>query len=547
MSRHLFSRKLHRLLQRQPSPSRIGCVHDQQTRKMFWSRGDEDLFRYTSGRWLWDEDRQLKLRYRKFNVAKLKQFAIDAAGARTCKSIEKIAEGGSNRVFRLTLDSGSVIVRVPLVNEAHISISMASEVATMEFARTLLGLPVPKVLAWNSDEGNPAGISYMIMEEAKGKQLSLIWDDLELADKVAIVTQVANVADTMTSVRFNTTGNLFFRSTPTAPSCDIQVKDGVPQHGSDHTISRFVMGPSVASGFWEGGRDCLELDRGPWSSSIDYVRAIGLRELACAETGKPSLVRARTVMQNQREGVNGDTGDIISLYRKFLEVADALCPKEPELDASVLWHWDLRAPNIFVEDNRISAIIDWQDVWIGPLHLQAEHPPLIDYDGPQILDMPEEYKSLTDEKERQRIRDQVCKSLLLYTYEYEMQKRGSVVDSVLHLAHGKTIRETIYFATHLRNEGLGPLRQCLMRIEQNWSEIGGDRPCPFAFSAAELEQHYASAKEWNAEADFWDGLDGLVMKDGWTSNEDYEDALAFFEGLGEEGRIFLDYKCHPAP
>jgi hypothetical protein len=38
----------------------------------------EQFFRYTSGRWLWDEGQQLQDRYRAFNVAGLQDLAAEA-------------------------------------------------------------------------------------------------------------------------------------------------------------------------------------------------------------------------------------------------------------------------------------------------------------------------------------------------------------------------------------------------------------------------------------------------------------------------------------
>jgi hypothetical protein len=37
----------------------------------------EDFFRYTSGRWLWDEAARLEERYKQFNIAELTQAAVD--------------------------------------------------------------------------------------------------------------------------------------------------------------------------------------------------------------------------------------------------------------------------------------------------------------------------------------------------------------------------------------------------------------------------------------------------------------------------------------
>lgn len=94
----------------------------------------EQLFRYTSGRWLWDEEQQLRDRYRAFNVAGLQGLAARAVGSGGCVSITKLAEGGFNKVFRLVMDDGkSVLARIPNPNAGPSFYTTASEVATMEF------------------------------------------------------------------------------------------------------------------------------------------------------------------------------------------------------------------------------------------------------------------------------------------------------------------------------------------------------------------------------------------------------------------------------
>jgi hypothetical protein len=94
----------------------------------------EHFFRYTSGRWLWDEEQQLRDRYRAFNVAGLQGLAARAVGSGGCVSMTKLAEGGFNKVFRLVMDDGkSVLARIPNPNAGPSFNTTASEVATMEF------------------------------------------------------------------------------------------------------------------------------------------------------------------------------------------------------------------------------------------------------------------------------------------------------------------------------------------------------------------------------------------------------------------------------
>lgn len=94
----------------------------------------EALFRYTSGRWLWDEEQQLRDRYKAFNVAELQIVATRAIGSGSCISMIKLAEGGYNKVFRLLMDDGKkVLARIPNPNAGPSFYTTASEVATMEF------------------------------------------------------------------------------------------------------------------------------------------------------------------------------------------------------------------------------------------------------------------------------------------------------------------------------------------------------------------------------------------------------------------------------
>lgn len=66
----------------------------------------EQVYRYTSGRWLWDEESQLSERYRKFEVSELQKLAVKSVGAKACSSMIKLAEGGFNEVFPLCMDNG---------------------------------------------------------------------------------------------------------------------------------------------------------------------------------------------------------------------------------------------------------------------------------------------------------------------------------------------------------------------------------------------------------------------------------------------------------
>lgn len=92
------------------------------------------MYRYTAGRWLWNESDQLARRYVHFDINELVRVAAGSLGASNCTEIKKLPEGNFNKTFLLTFDNGSeVIARIPNPNAGRPHFSTASEVATMDF------------------------------------------------------------------------------------------------------------------------------------------------------------------------------------------------------------------------------------------------------------------------------------------------------------------------------------------------------------------------------------------------------------------------------
>lgn len=154
----------------------------------------------------------------------------------------------------------------------------------------------------------------------------------------------------------------------------------------------------------------------------------------------------------------------IGLYQKFLAASNDLLPTDSELVRSTLWHWDLHAPNIFVDSSRISGVIDWQDCWAGPLVLQTRRPPLVEFKGDLMLELPPECQSLEEGLEKERIRSSVEKSILLFSYESKVQRENPVLGRSSQLPQVETIRNAILFAANTWDGGIMPFRECLIRI-----------------------------------------------------------------------------------
>ncbi|KAK3710721.1 Phosphotransferase enzyme [Vermiconidia calcicola] len=204
---------------------------------------NEDYYRFTGGRWLWAEEARLLERYKKFSVPGLKHLAAEAVGARSCVSIFKLAEGGFNKIFRLSMDNGSVVIaRIPNPNVGPAFKVMASEVATMDFARNVIGIPVPKVLAWDGGKSNSVESEYVLMEEAKGTQLEMIWSDMDLDEKFKVVDDVVAIQQKLQSVAFSRFGHCKYR-----PECSandtIQLREPLSDqmHRKAAPMSKFMV------------------------------------------------------------------------------------------------------------------------------------------------------------------------------------------------------------------------------------------------------------------------------------------------------------------
>ena len=143
----------------------------------------------------------------------------------------------------------------------------ASEVATLQFAREVLDIPVPRVLAWSGTERNSVnrvGADYIIMEEVAGVCLGLRWKNLEHSDDVKpILTSLLDVEAKFQRLRFSHIGSLYFKEDV---SEELQSLPLFSENKDAHVAQfseRYHIGPIIDRQWWRGERAGLDLDRGP--------------------------------------------------------------------------------------------------------------------------------------------------------------------------------------------------------------------------------------------------------------------------------------------
>lgn len=95
---------------------------------------NQDFFRYTAGRFLFDETNQMACRHVKFDMNALVRIAASSIASRSCVAVRKLSEGQYNKAFLLTTDDGKrVVAKVPNPNAGRAHYTTASEVATLDF------------------------------------------------------------------------------------------------------------------------------------------------------------------------------------------------------------------------------------------------------------------------------------------------------------------------------------------------------------------------------------------------------------------------------
>ncbi|EER42917.1 phosphotransferase enzyme family protein [Histoplasma capsulatum H143] len=363
----------------------------------------DELFQYTSGRWIYHEHLRLTERYLEFDIPALHKAIAAASGHSTSDIISffKLEEGGFNRLFQVTFNDGNhVIARIPYPSTGPEHYGVASEVATLDYLR-LHGITTPKVYAWCSTRENPVGSEYIIMEKLDGSPLGDVWFTMTPKEQHGIMNQIVEWETRLMSLNFPASGSIYYRN-------DILSEEGIPLPDcSDH---EFCIGPIAHYSWWHEERVVLKTDRGSWLSSNDVFRAVGEQELKWVKTyAKPRLPYER-------------------LYREIHNICQlARClgfKTGSSLNRPVIRHPDFQPNNILVsKTNEIIGLIDWQHSAILPLGLAAGMPKHFqNYGDPESekllepqINLPSNYDSL-DLPEQDSVRETIRKRLVHFLY-----------------------------------------------------------------------------------------------------------------------------------
>ena len=220
----------------------------------------------------------------RFNVDALAGIATRAVGAQRCVSFEKIADGRAHQppcvlvahgsagichsVFLRFNNESEAVARIPYSFVGNMHLVTASEVATTDFARTVLNVPVPRVLTW-SFEPTEVGTDFSILEKPPGRELHHVWSQATPGayhSLVHVSQQIHSMNQKFFDNPLSSYGSIFYRK-------DIK-RLGLPHEPllldgkSGEHLEKFVIGPMVSWDFWRGERATMETDRGPCEPAV---------------------------------------------------------------------------------------------------------------------------------------------------------------------------------------------------------------------------------------------------------------------------------------
>lgn len=212
----------------------------------------------------YNESKRLGERYLCFNIAELSKAAAASVGRNSddVRSIDKLAEGGFNRTFELTMKDGfQLIARLPYPSTQSKRLAVASEVATMDLVPSH-GVPVPQIFGYSTDIDNPVGVEYILMGKVKGKSLGDVWFTISQKERIKLLSGLVEHETRLFSISLPACGSIYYH------------KDLPPEMGRTQCQggSSGDIGPDASLKFWFETRSGLDTGRGPCKSpSIHQV------------------------------------------------------------------------------------------------------------------------------------------------------------------------------------------------------------------------------------------------------------------------------------
>ena len=525
-----------------------------------------------SGRWLWNEKKTIAQHTVKFDSRALRAAAAKSMDVDNV-TLEFVAEGASNKVFRVRAPGQHAIIKLP---DPFLSPGLvtASEAATMRYLREELGLPVPEVLDWSCTADNEIGSEYILMAEAEGQSLRRLWDGYDVEERISVVDQLVTIQQRLVEggARVKGYGSLYL--TEDAISLGLRHQE-LANEGQKRT--GYSLGPLAqirqAKAFEGSSGPCKFLDTLyfskpdiSFSGQSPQEQMTGICDIAIEKVKNGTY--SASVFSSPRLYPTIPSGDtsieasltLLEQYRNAIpQLVSQFLDNNPDpIARAALWHPDLHLGNMCVARNgRISSVIDWQSVAVQPLVYNTQLPSFLWIrDGIPVYDLPENLQ-LLDMRERTKVMERYHQTTLR---DYYLAKIQRDIPGCWKCMSGQPdqaeqpdyslpaiLRSLLASVTETfdRETDTIMLRSNLIFIQKNWERLtaegNGDpkMPCPFSFDEDTINRHKADGQLWNKYYNLLLEYGIPVLKDGWVYHLDFVAGRARLKSFIEEvSKIF---------
>jgi hypothetical protein len=240
--------------------------------------------------------------------------------------------------------------------------------------------------------------------------------------------------------------------------------------------------------------------------------------------------------------------DHIENLDRYLLIASSLIPRNPALSRFCIRHPDLQSGNIIVSkspdsDLHVVGLIDWQHTSILPLFLHAGIPQqLQNYNDPisQSMTRPSLPEKLDDLNETQKSREMEFyrRRLIHYHYVKNTEEHNELHYAAKTAPMGVLRRRLFGHASDMWEGETLELKVALIEATMNWERLtGGGSPCPVVFNAKDVRKTVELEVK---QRDLDESLEEFLKmtgygREGWVPAGHYEEAMAFFKKMKEDG------------
>ncbi|KAJ3831856.1 hypothetical protein F5878DRAFT_45819 [Lentinula raphanica] len=297
-----------------------------------------------------------------FSLSGLQEVVKQAVGIPDCQLL-KLAQGGYHKVYQVSGSNAPPIV-ARVAAPAFPKDKVESEIATLQYIASHTKIHTPIVYAWNTEDDNPVGSEYMILEKITGVPASEVWETLPFEKKEIVVNEVAEHIIQLFGLRFEKAGSLY--------------------KTAERGEQEFTVGPIVSTPFYRAldgfvrfpdspdSNIQLRKFRGPFPDTSSFLRSALQVELHIISD--PDL--RRQVLERELNGDDKRLEHGERVLNKALKLASVypgdICVSSPLSTPGrpfSLRMDDFRLSNIMIDENtgHITGLIDFEGATVAPL------------------------------------------------------------------------------------------------------------------------------------------------------------------------------------